>query len=92
MKTLTDSQMHTYCIFLNGVLNSDPTKLRRFRSGNTDMPLPSKLVFTVNVGRNESGTFFGTDNQPGCHWTLCHVDIAAEKLVYGDSLAWPAPK
>ena len=91
MKTLTDSQMHTYCIFLNGVLNSDPTKLRRFRSGNTDMPLPSKLVFTINVGRNESGTFFGTDNQPGCHWTLCHVDIAAKKLVYGDSLAWPAP-
>ena len=27
MKTLTDSQMDTYCIFLNDVLNSDPTKL-----------------------------------------------------------------
>ena len=74
MKTLTDSQMHTYCIFLNGVLNSDPTKLRRFSSGNTNMPLPSKLVFAINVGRNESGTFFVTDNKPGCHWTLCQVD------------------
>ena len=29
--------------------------------------------------------------RPGCHWTLCHVDIAAKKIVYGDSLAWPAP-
>lgn len=91
MKTLTDSQVDTYCIFLNGVLGKDPTTLRRFRSGNTDMPLPSKFVFVINVGRNETGIFFGTDHQQGCHWTLCHVDIAAKKIVYGDSLAWPAP-
>ena len=89
MKALTESQTDTYCIFLNGALNTNPKTFRRFRNGNAD--LPSKLMFALNVGRDERGTFLGSDAQRGCHWTLCHVDIAAKKLVYGDSLAWPFP-
>jgi hypothetical protein len=89
MEALTESQTDTYCIFLNGALNSNPKTFRRFRNGGTD--LPSKLMFALNVGRDERGTFLGSDEKRGCHWRLCHVDIAAKKLVYGDSLAWPFP-
>ena len=89
MKTLTESQNDTYCIFLNGALNTDPKTYRRFRNGNAN--LPSKFIFALNVGRDERGTFLGADDKRGCHWTLCHVDIVAKKIVYGDSLAWPFP-
>ena len=89
MKALTEAQKDTYCIFLNGSLNTDSKTFRRFKNGNTD--LPSKLLFALNVGRNERGTFLGSDAHRGCHWALCHVDIVAKKIVYGDSLAWPFP-
>ena len=89
MKTLTESQSDTYSIFLNGALNTDPKTYRRFKNANANMP--SKLLFALKVGRNERGTFLGADDQRGCHWTLCHVDIMKKKIVYGDSLAWPFP-
>ena len=53
MRALTESQTDTYCIFLNGALNTNPKTFRRFRNGNAD--LPSKLMFALNVGRDERG-------------------------------------
>ena len=61
MKTLTESQSDTYSIFLNGALNTDPKTYWRFKNANANMP--SKLLFTLNVGRNERGTFLGADDQ-----------------------------
>ena len=88
MKTLTESQSDTNSIFLNGALNTDLKTYRRFKNANANMP--SKLLLALNVGRNERGPFLGADDQRGCHWTLCHVEIM-KKIVYGDSLAWPFP-
>ena len=90
MKELTDSGTDTYCVYLNGVLNTDPRRFRRFRCrGN----LPSKVLFSINVGLSATGdTYFGTDRTPGCHWTMCHIDTIQKKIIYGDSIAWNYPK
>ena len=91
MKKLTDSQNHTYCIYLNGSLNSDPKTFRRF--SRSEQQMPSAFLFAINVRCGQSGkTFFGTDAFPGCHWSLCHVDMPRKRIMYGDSLAWPAPE
>ena len=91
MKTLTDSQTDTYCIYLNGALKRDPKTFRRFSRPGQQMP--SKFVFAINVGCGQAGkTYFGTDEMRGCHWALCHVDMTQKRIVYGDSLAWPAPE
>ena len=54
---------------------------------------PSKLVFILNIGkRRNSSTFLGSDAQPGCHWSFCFIDKDTCRLVYCDSLGWPAPE
>ena len=89
MKELTDSGTDTYCVYLNGVLNADPMKFRRFRCRDN---LPSKVLFSISVGRSPTGeTYFGSDRTPGCHWTMCHVDTFQKKITNGDSLAWYYP-
>ena len=90
MKKLTGSQSRTYCIYLNGSLNSDPKTFRRF--SRTEQQMPSAFLFALNVRYGQSGkTFFRTDAFPGCHWSLCHVDMLRKRIMYGDSLTWPAP-
>ena len=68
MKELTDSGTDTYCIYLNGVLNTDPMGFRRFCCRDN---LPSKILFSINVGSSGTGDiYFGTDHKPGCLWTM----------------------
>lgn len=67
MKTLTEYQNDTYCIFLKGALNTDPKTYRRFRHGNANFL--SKFIFALNVGWNERGTFLGGDDKRVCDWT-----------------------
>ena len=90
MKELNHSGSDTYCVYLNGVLKTDPMKFRKFRCRDN---LPSKVVFSINVGLSPTGdTYFGTDRTPGCHWTMCHIDTIQKKITYGDSMAWNYPK
>jgi hypothetical protein len=54
--------------------------------------LPCNLLFAINVGRFDTGEkYFGTDETPGCHWVICHVNTAEKKVTYGDSLTWQYP-
>ena len=90
MKKLTDSGTDTYCIYLNGVLNTNPMGFRRLCCRDN---LPSKILFSINVGVSGTGdTYFGTDHKPGCHWTMCYIDTIQKKIIYGDSMAWNYPK
>ena len=74
---------------MNGSINKDPKTLRRFSRGDA---LPTKLLFAINVARPSAGeTQFGTDERPGCHWTMCYIDTIGNKITYGDSLAWQYP-
>ncbi len=89
MENLNKSQTDTYCLFLNGSINKDPKTLRRFSRGDA---LPTKLLFAINVARPSAGeTQFGTDERPGCHWTMCYIHTIGKKITYGDSLAWQYP-
>ena len=88
MKSLNESQSHTYCLYLNE-FRRDPSSLKCFVNGSTK---PDRFLFAVNVGRSSKGdTFIGSDLQRGCHWTMCLVDINSKEIIYGDSLGWPVP-
>ena len=88
MKIL-NNQSDVYCLYINDLLQRDPSTLRRFSNGSLK---PEKLLFAVNVGRSANGcTYLGTDEQHGAHWTICLVDIREKIITYGDSLAWPVP-
>ena len=88
-ENLNKSQMDTYCLFINGVINKDPTTLRRFSRGEK---LPTNWLFAINVGRSDKGeTYFETDERPSCHWTMGHINLSEKKVTYGDSLGWQYP-
>ena len=90
-KILNGMHTDTYCVYLNGMINKDPRRLRRF--SKTIQPRPLKqLLFALNVGASHGKTFLGTDEQKGCHWTLCVVDLTMKRIIYGDSLGWPIPE
>ena len=90
-KILNNLQTDTYCVYLNGMINKDPRKLRRF--SKTILPRPlNQLLFVLNVGASHGKTFLGTDEHIGCHWTLCVVDLNVKRIIYGDSLGWPIPE
>lgn len=59
---------HLYCVYLNGMINKDPRKLRRFSKIIQPRPL-KQLLFALNVGASHGKTFLETDEQKGCHWT-----------------------
>nr|XP_047122618.1 uncharacterized protein LOC105849511 [Hydra vulgaris]XP_047122625.1 uncharacterized protein LOC105849511 [Hydra vulgaris]XP_047122631.1 uncharacterized protein LOC105849511 [Hydra vulgaris]XP_047122636.1 uncharacterized protein LOC105849511 [Hydra vulgaris]XP_047122643.1 uncharacterized protein LOC105849511 [Hydra vulgaris]XP_047122652.1 uncharacterized protein LOC105849511 [Hydra vulgaris]XP_047122660.1 uncharacterized protein LOC105849511 [Hydra vulgaris]XP_047122664.1 uncharacterized p len=93
---LSSDHMLQICSILNSCQNH--TKVIYFNfMGNLEYLLskitvvPEKLIFILNVGGNSEKTFTGSDNNPGCHWTLGVYNNIDANFYYGDSLGWSAP-
>ncbi|XP_047143492.1 uncharacterized protein LOC124817450 [Hydra vulgaris] len=54
--------------------------------------VPEKLIFIVNIGKNNEKTFTGTSINPGCHWSFAAYNNTECNFYYGDSLGWIAPE
>lgn len=83
MRTLNNLQNNTSFVYLNNELH---------KNHKTHKNTPSNFSFAINVGKNQRGnTYFGTYGHPGNHWSMCHVNVSERKIIYCDSLGWPAP-
>ena len=86
---INSMQEETFCIYLNFIRETDRFVTKRIQ------PLqqkPTKFLFLINVGKSRDGNVhFGSNQQPGNHWTTCHVDTRERVVTYCDSLAWPSP-
>ena len=86
---MNSMQEETFCIYLNFTRDIDRFVTKRIE------PLkqkPTNFLFVFNVGKSGDGNvYLGSDQQPGNHWTACHVDTRKRVVTYCDSLAWPSP-
>ena len=86
---LNKAQIKARCIYLNFISDVNSYGARQLAVLPTN---PLRLVFGINVGRDNFGNvYLGSDAQPGQHWLMCFVDSSNKDIIYGDSLAWPAP-
>jgi hypothetical protein len=88
-KKLNGMQTETHCIYLNFTGDTDQSvrkKIESLRQKST------QFLFILNVSRSAHGNvYLGSYEQPGNHWTVCHVDTRERTVTYCDSLAWPSP-
>ena len=50
-----------------------------------------RILITLHVGSEESGTFISNGSMQGNHWSLLAIDIENKNAYCGDSLEWPVP-
>ena len=55
--------------------------------------VPASLFVVCSVGCHKDGVFMSCEEQPGCHFSFCHITRCqgTNHILYGDSLGWPAP-
>ena len=85
---INSSQKSSVCVYINHVSNVERT-IERLMSSRSDKP--TRVIFLVNVGRDEDDTYIGNDINPGVHWTICILHRDTKAVVYGDSLGWKMP-
>ena len=88
-KKLNGMQTDTLCIYLYFTRDID-----HFVKKQTDSlrQKPTQFLFILNVRRSADGNvYLGSYEQPGNHWTVCHVDTRERIVTYCDSLAWSSP-
>ena len=50
-----------------------------------------KIILLANVGKNDKGTYLGSNQMEGNHWSVVYCDSFEKKIVYCDSLGWEIP-
>ncbi|XP_022091647.1 uncharacterized protein LOC110979845 isoform X2 [Acanthaster planci] len=91
IKQLNEMQSETLCIY-----NNDAGNIENLISGQSLVPdgnpKPTSLLFICCVTKVDSGqVFICSENQPGFHYSLCHLDTVTERITYADSLGWKVP-
>lgn len=80
---INNSQSDAHVIYVNYI--TDIEKYAKKIKG------VSRIIFLANVGNNEKGTYLGSNQMEGNHWSVAYCDIVERKIVYCDSLGWKVP-
>ncbi|XP_072045523.1 uncharacterized protein [Amphiura filiformis] len=85
---LNDQQSDVFCLYPQSEDDTQQNLCKLLEDGKEK---PSSLVFIFHVRRSEQEVVLGDEEHPGSHFTLCHVNCLTNKVIYADSLGWPAP-
>ena len=86
VKKLNSMQSHVLCVYSSVGKSANPNTEALVDKSLTTMA----IIF--EVFRSNGVANFSKQHHTGCHFTICLVDLQSNKIIYGDSLGWPAPE
>ena len=86
VKKLNSLQSHVVCVYSCAGESTNPN------IEVLDDKSPTTIAIIFSVFRSKGVVSFSKQHHQGCHFAICFVDIQSNKIIYGDSLGWPAPE